>query len=212
MPCSSEFGWWSASYNCYLSAIGPTSDNPAEFLYRCHPGTAGWTQPDDQPLVRLPAGADGPDPETLAWDAVDTMQLQGPTIGTAPPPGTTALVNAPVWLWAADPQPTTWGPISASAAAGAVSVTATAKAESVDWNTGDGTHVTCGQGTPYSEGATSSCSHTYRTPGARTLTATTTWQVQWQSNSGATGSFTVTTASSASIEIREARAVLTFRD
>lgn len=59
------------------------------------------------------------------------------------------VVGMPMWMWA-DPSPTTFGPLSASATAGGVTVTATAKVTTVRWAMGDGTTVTChGPGTPY---------------------------------------------------------------
>ena len=214
VPCSTDRGWWSATYDCYLSFVSSGEQNPAhpgEAMYRCHPGDLGWATANAEVFVWLPPAQVGPDPEVLAMQAVDSMHLAGPTIATAPPQGTAALVNAPVWLWAADPGPTTWGPISATAQAGGVTVAATAQAQRIVWDTGDGGRLTCAAGTPYTEGARTDCSHTYRQPGARTLTATTSWQIQWQSTTGADGSLTITTTSTTTIDVREARAYLTQR-
>lgn len=42
------------------------------------------------------------------------MGLRGIEMGSTPPmiPGRIGLVGFPVWLWAADPGPQTWGPVS----------------------------------------------------------------------------------------------------
>jgi hypothetical protein len=217
VPCSSDAGWWSNAYNCYLSLVneaGPDQPERAgEGFFRCDPGPLGWVLPDSALFMWLPMSAAGPDPAVLAQQAIDSMQLRGIEIGTAPPAGASLLVNAPVWLWAANPGATTWGPATATAAAGNVQVTATARAVEVKWAMGDGAVVTCGVGTPYSEavGSAPSCSHTYRSPGVRAVRATTSWNVDWSSSTGASGSETLQTFSTTTLEVREARALVTGR-
>ncbi|MFI5808722.1 ATP/GTP-binding protein [Streptomyces sp. NPDC051561] len=137
------------------------------------------------------------DPVVLAHQAVDQMLLEGPTIQTAPKKGATGLVGLPVWMWSAV-SPTTTGPNTASATAGAVTVTATATVTSIQWSTGDGASVTCaGPGTPYTAAygkkPSPTCGHTYtrtsgKQPGATyTLTATSTWAIEWQVQGTALG-------------------------
>ena len=67
----------------------------------------------------------------------------------------------PVWLWVNDPTPTTWGPATISAGG----VTLTARVQSVTWDMGDGTTLTCGKGTEWKRGMggnpSPTCGHTY---------------------------------------------------
>ncbi len=216
VPCSSDLGWWSATYDCYLKLVAAAEpddlDHAGEGRYRCDPGPLGWGAGPAAIFLWLPLGADAPDPAVLADQAVEAMGLRGITVGMAPPPGTQALVNAPVWLWAADPGENSWGPISATAAAGGVSVTATARATSVTWSMGDGSVVTCGRGEPYPAPSGTGCTHTYRSPGTYQVTAATGWQVAWTASTGAAGSDALQTTSSVVIDVREARARITARD
>jgi hypothetical protein len=105
VPCGTDLGWWSATYDCYLTLIaqaGPDdADHAGEGRYRCDPGPLGWGAGPAEIFLWLPLGAAAPDPAVLAERAVDSMGLRGITVGMAPPPGTQALVNAPLWLWAA---------------------------------------------------------------------------------------------------------------
>src|SRR3546814_17188855 len=56
----------------------------------------------------------------------------------------------PVWMWAANPDDHTYGPITATATAGGITITATANVPKVTWQMGDGTTVECRTaGTPY---------------------------------------------------------------
>ncbi len=218
VPCSAEYGWWSAAFDCYLSLLmtAPADDpeHAGEGAFRCDPGPLGWGAGPTEIVMWLPMSIAGPDPALLAQEAVDSMRLQGITIGTAPPQGTQGLVNIPVWLWASEPAPNSWGPISATAAAGGVSVTATARATAVQWLMGDGASVSCGKGVPYEPGASATsapCQHTYRSAGTWPVTAATTWQVEWTASTGRTGSDTLQTESTTNLVIREARAQITDR-
>lgn len=142
------------------------------------------------------------------------MRLRGITIGTAPPPGSQVFVNAPLWLWVANPAANTWGPVSASAAAGGVSVRATARATVVQWDMGDGATLTCGRGAAYAAGAdpATACTHSYRSPGRYQVTATTSWQVAWSASNGRSGTDGLQTTSSTVVDVREARARVTARN
>ena len=218
VACSSELGWWSAAYDCYLQLVSEAApDDPlhaGEGQFRCDPGPLGWGAGPAQIFMWLPMAAAGPDPEVLAQQALDSMQLRGIAIGTAPPPGTQALVNTPVLLWVDQPGAATWGPVSATAAAGGVSVTATARATSVRWDMGDGSTVICGKGAAYGSAADPSeapCSHTYRRAGQWQITATTSWQVDWQASTGRSGGTAVQTQSSVALDVREARALIVER-
>ncbi|MEV0521833.1 ATP/GTP-binding protein [Streptomyces sp. NPDC050439] len=141
------------------------------------------------------------DPEVLAQEAVDKMNLVGPDIASPRTAGR-YTVGVPMWMWV-DTSPTTFGPNTATATAGNVTVSATAKVASIRWSMGDEKSVTCqGAGTKYkaSYGMTKSpdCGHLYRTSskdhagGHFKGTATATWAVDWQVTGGAgeQGAFT----------------------
>ncbi len=218
VPCSADLGWWSATYDCYLQLVEAApqdaDEHAGEGRFRCDPGPLGWGAGPAEIFLWLPLDAAGPDPAVLAQQAVESMRLRGIAVGTAPPAGAQILVNAPVWLWAADPAANTWGPVSATASAGGTSVTATARARTVAWDMGDGTTVSCGQGTPYVSGgapASTPCSHTYRTSGSMSVTATTSWDVSWTASDGRAGTAAVETSSATVLDVREARARITDR-
>lgn len=157
------------------------------------------------------------DPAVLAQEAVDKMNLTGPDIASPRATGKYA-VGVPMWMWV-NQSPTTYGPNSASATAGAVTVTATAKVTQIVWKTGDGTSVTCnGPGTRYttSKGMAESptCGHVYSTTSAKkpdnkfTMTATSTWQVDWQvQGGGETGELVEIRESQTQVGIGELQAV-----
>ncbi|MBP2407301.1 hypothetical protein JOF44_000204 [Brachybacterium fresconis] len=77
------------------------------------------------------------------------MHLEAPEVASTPnDPDTLGAVGLPVWLWVANPGPTTTGPNSTSATAGDVTVTATATFSGMTIGMGDGTTIECtGSGT-----------------------------------------------------------------
>ncbi|MGI5144374.1 ATP/GTP-binding protein [Streptomyces sp. CA-106110] len=136
-----------------------------------------------------PPTAAAVDPAQLAQQAVDEMKLAGPDIASPRAAGQ-YIVGVPMWMLV-DQSPTTYGPNSATATAGGVTVTATAKVSKIVWKMGDGSIVTChGPGNPYSavygRQESPACGHTYtassasQPSGAYTVTATSTWTVDWQ--------------------------------
>lgn len=142
----------------------------------------------------------GPSAAQLAQQAFARMRLDGAQIGSAPPAGSEGLVGLPVWLWTAQ-SPQTWGPQAMTVSAGGLSVTVTAKVKGIGWSMGDGTTVTCTKpGTPYekSYGKTDSpdCGHRYTKVGSFTITATSTWTVDWTATNGETGTLPDTTRTS----------------
>jgi hypothetical protein len=173
-------------------------------------------------VIWIPDGTDPAapaiDPEVLAQRAVDAMKLTGPDIAS-PRAGGRYTVGVPLWLWVNQGE-TTYGPATASASAGAVTVTATAQVTSIRWTMGDGTTVTCaGPGTPYrgSERMMDSpdCGHRYaRTSSAQpsewfSLTATSTWTVDWEVTGGGadSGEFTETRDSAVGVRVGEVQVV-----
>ncbi|WP_327714029.1 ATP/GTP-binding protein [Streptomyces sp. NBC_00490] len=157
------------------------------------------------------------DPEVLARQAVDKMKLAGPDVASPRAAGK-YTVGVPVWMWV-NQSATTYGPNTASATAGGVTVTATASVSKIVWRMGDGATVTCtGPGTAYqaSDGMAKSptCGHTYmrssvsKADGKYTLTATSTWTVDWQVNGGGeAGQFTEIRQSQAQVAIGELQVV-----
>ncbi len=203
VPCKNELGSWYSPSRCWISPVDPLppySDvmwhghtDGALYYCRIAPGYLTGT-----PLIIwIGSATPPPDPEQLAREAVRQMQLRPITIGIAPndDPDSVGLVGMPIWLWAADPDDQTMGPISRSASEGGFTVTATAKVEHVRWSMGDGGVKTCaGPGTPYElkygirESPT--CGYRFDKQGEFTVTARSDWIVNW-TGIGETGSFRV---------------------
>ena len=208
VPCTSSAGYWSNSYHCYIKPLNPQppagdpswqGHSPADgAVYNCY-------QPQTDLLIMIwaqdppPNSGAGPTPRDVAQLAIKQMNLKAINIGITPKPGANSvgLVGMPVWLWAAGPDPHTWGPATASATAGGIAVTATAKVSEITWDMGDGNEVTCTKaGTPYkaSYGDTRSpdCGYVYTTSssneagGTYTVTATSDWVITW-AGAGQTG-------------------------
>mgnify|MGYP003499225931 FL=1 len=171
-------------------------------------------------------------PAQAAGMLVRTFVLQPITIGMAPerkvrtddPAGTAAYrrtwVGIPVWLWVDSTSESTWGPLTRTATYGGVTVTATAQVQSLTWSSGDGQTVNCGVGTPFNAAAMAdqlavdspTCGFRYqRTSGSGTFTvsASTTWVVQWNGG-GENGTIAMpTTTSSAQVRVGELQSVNT---
>jgi hypothetical protein len=230
VPCTSESGYWSNPYNCYVALADPQppAGDPAwqgheptdGAVYNCYQPQTGilitfWDE--DSP----PNSGRGPTPRVVARLAIDRMRLAAINIGIAPDPGadSVGLVGMPVWMWAKTPNERTFGPITASASAGGMTITATARVRQVTWDMGDGTEVVCETpGTPYdpSYGRTASpdCGHTYLTTSADeagdvfTVTATSSWVVTW-AGAGQTGIIRLNGLSrSTQIQIGEAQVLV----
>lgn len=164
-----------------------------------------------QPATGAPASTASPAQAYLR--AVGQLQMEPPTIGSAPcpstKPGCKGAVGIPAWFWVDQGQ---WRARSASATAGPYTVNVTANPVAVTWNLGPGQAViTChGPGTPYDLAygwATSpDCGSTWTKVGDYQLTATIHWQVDW---SGAiTGQEMVATTSTQPVAIGEYQVVV----
>lgn len=202
MPCSSDAGYWSNGYNCYvkLASPQPAAGDPSwrghepgdGAVYQCFQPQTGivvltWAQ--DPP----PNSGAGPTPGDVAQLAIEYMELRAINIGIAPEPGadSVGLVGMPVWMWASGPDDHTFGPISASASAGGITITATARVHKITWDMGDDTKpVVCrNPGTPYrpefGKQESPNCGHVYMTSSSReegdkyTVTAISDWVVTW---------------------------------
>lgn len=208
VACSTEYGYWSNGYSCYISLLDPQppagdpnwqGHEPGDgAVYNCYQPQTDlliWIWSADPP----PNSGAGPTPREVAQVAIEQMDLRAIDIGITPEPGedSIGIVGMPVWMWAANPDSHTVGPITESATAGGITVTATAKLHKIIWDMGDGTKVNCASaGTPYkaSYGKATSpdCGHTYekssstKTGGKYTVTATSDWVITWE-GAGQTG-------------------------
>ncbi|MFI1759718.1 ATP/GTP-binding protein [Streptomyces sp. NPDC020571] len=189
-------------------------EDGAVYQQTCLNGPRGTPVTQSVVLDEAPA-APAVDPEVVARQAVSKMKLLGPDI-VSPRAAGRYTVGVPMWMLV-DQTPTTYGPQTTSATADAVTVTATARVSSITWNMGDGSTVTCnGPGTPYraSEGMAQSptCGHIYAktSAGAQsnkfTITATSTWTVDWQGG-GEAGEFTETRQSDVQVAVGELQVV-----
>ena len=177
-----------------------------------------------------PPGINRYTPAQAAGALAKTFVLSPIEIGMAPelkvhtddPPGTAPYrrtwVGIPVWLWVNNPAPTSWGPQSKTATLGGVTVTANASVQSLYWNSGDGQNVTCGAGTPFNAAAyanqaavdSPTCGIRYQHTtkgGTFTVTATTSWVVQW-TGGGQSGQIQMpTTTSTTDVRVGELQSV-----
>jgi hypothetical protein len=161
------------------------------YCFYCVP--PDWNGPPQYVFLNsAPDGYGGtPDPVPgLLVSAINQLELQGPTIGTAPPSGEGAgLVRLPVWLWN-EVNGNNWGTLSATAGPIAgISVTAEARATKIVWDMGDGGRVTCDEGVAWERGMNildPPCGHQYERAsrhqpnGVYEIAATTTWLLEWQ--------------------------------
>lgn len=186
--------------------------------------TQGQPDPAEPATPDAPAQAQEPapqvDPAELAQTAVSQMGLEAPEIASTPnDTETLGAVGLPVWLWVANPGETTTGPNTTSASAGAVTVTATAKFTGMSIDMGDGTTIECdGPGTEYpGTGIDPSpdCGHVYeqmsdeQPDGLYTVNITAHWGVEWESNTGETGTIPVELTTSKQLRIGQYQTVVT---
>jgi hypothetical protein len=188
----------------------------AVYRQRCFGSTIGflvWRQD-------APPGAGGLTPAQLAARAIQALPIRAAQIGISPSPNGAGLVGLPVWMWT-EVTPQTWGPITATASVPGLSVTARANASKITWEMGNGKAIVCtNPGTRYDKaahGASRSPTCGYdgyavasreRSGGRYTITATTTWHVDWWVvGGGATGTETLTRQTTTSIRIDELQVV-----
>jgi hypothetical protein len=133
------------------------------------------------------------DPEALALQALESVSVPEPTIGTSPAAGD-LVVQVPTWLWVSGGW---WDTYTVNATAGRVTSTVTVEPTRAVWTTGDGTTTTCtGPGTAWAPGMAedaTECSHTYTSPsdgetgGRFDLSVAVELDVTWSSNAGSGG-------------------------
>lgn len=192
-------------------------------------GNGAWYEPCDssgpftvaQWFVTPPDGG-GITPAQAARLISARLNIQAFEVGMAPQVNPEwgyrrTHVGVPVWMWVANPGPTTYNGYTVSETEGGITVTGSIRVTSIRWDMGDGNSVTCGNpGTAYtpSAGVTNSptCGHEYTQtsesrPGDRyQVTATSQWVFEWQAG-GQSGSIPLTTQSTAELEVNEMQSV-----
>ncbi|MBX7268932.1 hypothetical protein KIF24_24800 [Micromonospora sp. Llam7] len=231
VPCwQAGWGYLNPADGCYyiVESPQPAAGDPAweghepgdgaVYRQRCYGDVIGALVWREDPPPGTPGSLS---PAQLAARAIKELPMRGAQIGISPNPSGTGLVGLPVWMWTAV-TPQTWGPITATASVPGLSVTARGQATKIRWEMGDGRSVTCGNpGTRYdkakhgaSESPTCGYDDGYSLPsrtksgGRYTITATTTWHIDWWVvGGGATGTETVTRESTTSVRIDELQVV-----
>jgi hypothetical protein len=244
IPCEFMGGWWSNSRQCYVKygavqGAPLISPDPAGAWYDCLDAVEalGLQCTDEQiaadPRVcdylrfrdrffslYSPPGITVMAPGQAAAIFAASFPLNPITIGLAPDPnvdGSRSYVGVPVWMWAENPTPDTFGPYTESGTVGGLNITATATVTSLLWTMGDGSTVACATGgTPYDPGLgftdSPNCGHRYSQtsasqPGNRfPITATSQWDVVWAVGEVG-GTINVTTVAESSVEVRELQSV-----
>lgn len=242
IPCASGMGIWADEQQCYVQVSDPQPPPDSEVWDEQTDGVildCQWsptlTTVDVNNLVpsamvnepfwtpELPAGADVV-PSVLALQAVEQMRLGPPTIGLTPRSGGASVVGIATWLWVSDPGESTTGPITRTATAGATTVTATAVLDSIEYDMGEGSIVTCAgpdaPGTPYAasygDSDSPTCGHTYTETsadergGTFTITTTAFWTVTWSGGSEE-GEIPLQFTSSNQHEVAELQALVSSR-
>lgn len=123
------------------------------------------------------------------------------------------LVGWNMWLWAAPSSQLQWGPVTDSISESGITVTLTAEVDSMEWDMGDGTTISCGKGRAWSQQVTGGrnvpspeCGHVYSGDGRYTVTATSNWDVEW-SGGGQSGSLPFTLSRDAAVVVGEMQSV-----
>ncbi|MFE7524177.1 hypothetical protein ACFU7Y_00435 [Kitasatospora sp. NPDC057542] len=172
-----QLGWFSSDKGCYfrpLDAPPPAGDpqwdghDPKDgALYtKVCPQTDGGMGGAE--IVFEPTAPDGQNVNaeaTAIQAAYDRVRFR-PPVGRAAPQNT-AVVNAPVWLWADDAAL----PAPGSAAVAGISVTVTPRLVKADWSFGDHLQTSCTTpGTPYDpkygDAKSPDCGYEFRTSSA----------------------------------------------
>jgi hypothetical protein len=225
VPCTSkQYGYWLASYSCYVQYANPQPPATDPSWQGHKPGDGsiwsltcpiidpqnaiiGW-QTKLQWFQNPPVGAN---PVTLAQEAAKEMTMKAAALAFAPKRGSLALVGAPLWAWD-QKSAQTWGPQTVTVSAGGLSVTATSKvtALAIAWR--DGSSSSCADGgTPYQNGETGAspdCGHVYQATGSYTITATSTWTMTWTATNGQNGVMTFPLTATAPLTVGSAQAVI----
>ncbi len=236
VPCSLEGHYWVSGRGCYARVADPqppASDavwggrTEGVILVCVQPSCLGQDAGECYSETYWAASAPGagPSPRELADQAVAAMDFRAPEIGITgkgDDPDSMQIIGLPTWLWVADPDEHTVGPITRSASAGGITVTATGTLERIVWNMGDGRSVTCtglaAKGTAYEaryqDQPSPTCGHRYtRTSAGRpgeayTVTATAYWTIAW-AGGGQSGTIPLTFSRTTQLRVGELQVIVT---
>lgn len=156
-------------------------------------------------------------PQQAAQRAVARLTLTAPKPGIGPPPEINrwkmAAVGYPMWLWVEG----NTNPAPVSDSVGGLFVSLDARIQQISFDMGDGHTVRCGSaGTKWTRAVepaqkSPTCGYTYQKPslpkGEYTITATTTWAVDWNIN-GTTGTIPLTQSASTTLPVGELQALV----
>lgn len=170
---------------------------------------------DRVPAIEYGWFDDSPGLGDLLLEARGQLIIPVPAPEFSPPAATVrTFVGIDTWFWVPS---VGWAPEVESVSAGGVTVTATATPLVLRFRAGDGSPpMECpGPGTPWEDGATTTCSYTYQwvsahhESGSWPAVIEVDWEVTWTSNVGQAGvlePFTMSTA--VPMRVAEAQAVL----
>lgn len=236
VPCTYEGRYYVSSRGCYAAAADPqppAGDDAWEghtdgVVISCvQPSCFGLT-PDDcytETYWAAEVPGAGPTPRQLADRAVAAMDFRAPEIGLtgkSDDPDSMQIIGLPTWMWVADPDEHTVGPITRSASAGGLTVTATGTLDRIVWNMGDGRSVTCAgaaaRGTiyeaRYKDQPSPTCGHRYlRTSASQpheayTVTATAYWTINW-AGGGQSGTIPLNFTRTSQLRVGELQVIVT---
>ena len=234
ITCERAGGYWSNADQCYWLPVATEQDPPEGEKaseggwYTCAPpmcfiGNGNYLDGcgDPQWLAAPPAGITI-SPYQAAAAVAARLSISPIEIGMAPRVNPEfghrrTHVGVPVWMWVANPGPTTFDGYSVSDSEGGLSVTGSVKVSSLEWNMGDGSVIVCGtKGQSYEAGfgwaESPDCGHMYQQTsqsqaGDRyTISATSRWQFHWEAG-GESGTIDLDAQSSESLEVNEMQTV-----
>ncbi|HZL80514.1 MAG TPA: hypothetical protein VFC06_01000 [Demequina sp.] len=236
IPCTLDGYYWIASRGCYARAADPQppltesvwGGRTDGVIVTCvQPSCLGQDTGECYSEIYWAAAAPGagPTPRQLADRAVAAMDFRAPEIGLtgkSDDPDSMQIIGLPTWMWVADPDEHTVGPITRGASAGGITVTATGTLDKVMWSMGDGRTETCtgseAQGTPYGDSyndqPSPTCGHRYlRTSAGQpheafTVTATSYWTITWVGG-GQSGTIPLTFARTSQLRVGELQVIVT---
>jgi hypothetical protein len=160
----------------------------------------------------------GPRVDAIARQVYEEVPLAYPVPHTSPSPDMPQLVGFPVWLWVDDG---VWRTFDASASVAGVSVSVVAQPREVRWDMGDGTTVTCGQGSAWNPDGpadqNTDCDHVYQfvsddEPNGRyAASVTVVWSVSWSASTGESGTLPdASRTTTFELDVTERQAVITY--